>query len=64
MSGSASKPKETIQISIKGQSGEQIQFRVRKSTAFSKVFKAYGKRQGAKPETFKFQYDGEIIDPS
>jgi len=61
MAGADDKSKEAMQLTIRDQNGDHVQFRVRKSTKFSKIFKAYGKKKGLKTDSMKFQYDGETL---
>lgn len=53
-SGDADKAKEAMQITLRDQNGDTVQFRVRRSTKFGKIFKAYGKKKGLKVESMQF----------
>ena len=47
-----------ITLTIKEQDGTTIQFKVKRSAAFSKFFDAFYKKKGAQPGTFRFQVRG------
>jgi hypothetical protein len=54
---------DTITIRLKDQMGEEVMFRVRKTTRMMKVFNAYAGRKGMYVEDFPFMIDGEEINP-
>jgi len=49
---------ETLTLNVKAGSGEPIQFKVKKTTTFQKIFDAYGTKVGAAEGSFRFVYDG------
>jgi len=55
---------DTITIRLKDQNGEEVMFRVRKTTQMMKVFNAYVGRKGMFVEDFRFMIGGEMIDPT
>ncbi len=52
---------EQINIKVVGSDGSEVFFKVKKSTTFDKIFKAYGDRVGRAPSNFRFMYDGDFI---
>lgn len=52
---------DVITLKIRDQSGEILMFKVKKSTQFSKIFMAYGKRVGLSISKLKFTLDGDRI---
>ena len=52
---------DKIQIVIKNTQGEEMAFKVKKTTPFSKVIDAYASRQGVDSKTFKFIFDGQRV---
>jgi small ubiquitin-related modifier len=55
---------ETMSIILQDSNGENVTFKVRKDTPFSKVFEAYAKQKGVEKQTLRFQFDGEFIQPN
>jgi Ubiquitin-2 like Rad60 SUMO-like len=53
---------ETLTLNVKPPVGDAIQFKVKKTTPFEKILKAYAGRVGAALESFRFMYDGQRIN--
>ena len=54
---------KTVQIKIQSSGGE-LTFKVKKSTPFSKIFKAFADKNGVPTGTHKFTFDGQTIKDS
>ena len=52
---------ETITLKVRDQSGEEMFFKVKKTTKLSKMMEAYAKRRGVPSNSLRFQLDGERI---
>ena len=52
---------ETITLKVRDQSGEEMFFKVKKTTKLSKMMEAFAKRRGVPPSSLRFQLDGERI---
>jgi small ubiquitin-related modifier len=52
---------EPITIKVRDQSGEEMIFRVKRSTQMKKIFDAYASRLGVRAESLKFTFDGESV---
>jgi len=52
---------ETLTLNVKPPNGDAIQFKVKKTTAFKKIFEAYAAKVGAAHNSFRFMYDGSRI---
>ncbi|PIY30534.1 MAG: hypothetical protein COZ08_12345, partial [Bacteroidetes bacterium CG_4_10_14_3_um_filter_42_6] len=48
----------TINIKVKDQSGEEMLFRVKKTTKMSKIVDAYAQRRGVQKSGLRFMFDG------
>ena len=55
--------KQSITVKLKKQDGNEVFFKVKKSTKFSKIFSTFAQREGVPVNTFKFTYDGEKLNP-
>ncbi|KAI2810946.1 hypothetical protein RDWZM_002214 [Blomia tropicalis] len=53
---------EYIKIKVVGQDTNELHFRVKKSTAFSKLKKSYSERIGVPLTSLRFLFDGRRID--
>jgi len=61
---SDSKPSgEHLSLKVKSQDGNEVYFKVKKTTAFSKVMTAYCKKVGQDPEQVRFLFDGVRVRP-
>ena len=52
---------DRINISVKDPQGEDIYFRVRRTTKMRKLFSAFCKRSNVDPSTMRFFFQGERI---
>jgi small ubiquitin-related modifier len=52
---------EQMTVTLKNQSNQTMQFKVRKSTEFKKIFSAYAARVGVPTRELRFLLDGEAI---
>mmetsp|Transcript_5052 Transcript_5052/g.8285 ORF Transcript_5052/g.8285 Transcript_5052/m.8285 type:complete len:93 (-) Transcript_5052:172-450(-) len=52
---------ETITLKVRDQSGEEMFFKVKKTTKLGKMMDAYAKRRGVPSSSLRFQLDGERI---
>ena len=52
---------ETITLKVRDQSGEEMFFKVKKTTKLGKMMDAYAKRRGVPPNSLRFQLDGERL---
>lgn len=50
-----------IQITVKDPQGEDVYFKVRKTTKMRKLFQAFCKRSNVDPSTMRFFFQGERI---
>jgi len=55
---------EHLNIKVKSGDGNEVYFKVKKTTLFSKVMAAYCKKVGAEPESVRFLFDGVRIQGS
>ncbi len=55
---------ETIKITVTSQSFENLVFKIKKITPFSKIFLKYCERYDVELDTIKFVFDGDIIKGS
>jgi len=53
---------EAIQIKVKDQQGEEVAFKVKKTTKMGKIFDAYAQRKGIQRQNLRFMVDGERIN--
>lgn len=49
---------------MKSADGNEVYFKVKKTTIFSKVMAAYCKKVGAEPDSVRFLFDGQRIQGS
>lgn len=52
---------ETITIKVKDAAGDEMSFKVKKSTKLEKIFDAYAGRKGISAASLKFMLDGERL---
>jgi small ubiquitin-related modifier len=52
-----------INITVKTQNNESVQFKIKRTTPFKKVFKAFAEKQGKPEASLKFSFDGNRIEP-
>mmetsp|Transcript_3699 Transcript_3699/g.8586 ORF Transcript_3699/g.8586 Transcript_3699/m.8586 type:complete len:93 (+) Transcript_3699:40-318(+) len=52
---------QTITIRVRDQTGEEMFFKVKKTTKMSKIFDAYASRRGLTTEALRFMLDGERV---
>jgi len=57
------KSAEHLNIKVKSQDGNEIYFKVKKTTQFRKVIQAYCKKVGSEPDSVRFLFDGQRIRP-
>ncbi|KAI3658669.1 hypothetical protein MP638_006733 [Amoeboaphelidium occidentale] len=65
MSADKPDPGENEQISLKvaGQDGNEVVFKVKKTTIFKKIFEAYAQKMGRASNVFKFSFEGTRLEP-
>jgi len=51
----------TITVKVRNQSGDEMIFKVKKTTKMSKIIDAYGQRTGLQSGTFRFMFDGQRV---
>jgi len=56
-------PSEHLNLKVKAQDGNEVYFKVKKTTQFSKVMSAYCKKVGADLESVRFLFDGQRLRP-
>ena len=54
---------ETITIKVRDQTGDEMFFKVKKTTKMSKIFDAYAQRRGIATSSIRFALDGQRIQP-
>lgn len=54
---------DTIQLRVRDQTGDEMFFKVKKTTKMSKIFEAYAGRRGIGVGSLRFMLDGERIQP-
>ena len=54
---------EHLSLKVKSQDGNEVFFKVKKTTTFSKVMNAYCKKVGADMESVRFLFDGQRLRP-
>ena len=60
----AAQEDNTITIKIFNSNSGELTFKVKKSTPFSKIIKAWADKNGVQQSTFKFSFDGDQLDPT
>ena len=60
-SDSAQKKSATLTMTVADQNGAKTFFKVRTTTPFSKVMKAYAKRKGVEVTSLRFSFEGQRI---
>ena len=64
MSDEAAEPTvETITLKLRDQTGDEMFFKVKKTTKMSKIFEAYATRRGVASNALKFLMDGQRVNP-
>jgi len=59
-----SKPSsEHLSLKVKSQDGNEVYFKVKRTTQFSKVMTAYCKKVGQDLESVRFLFDGQRLNP-
>jgi len=54
---------EHLSLKVKSPEGNEVYFKVKKTTTFSKVMHAYCKKVGAEIENLRFLFDGQRLRP-
>lgn len=54
---------EHLSLKVKSQDGNEVFFKVKRTTAFSKVMNAYCKKVGTDMESIRFLFDGQRLRP-
>jgi len=54
---------EHLSLKVKSQDGNEVYFKVKKTTQFMKVMSAYCKKVGADLDTVRFLFDGQRLRP-
>mmetsp|Transcript_40870 Transcript_40870/g.41747 ORF Transcript_40870/g.41747 Transcript_40870/m.41747 type:complete len:93 (+) Transcript_40870:84-362(+) len=54
---------ETITLRVRDQTGDEMFFKVKKTTKMSKIFEAYSTRRGIGASALRFMLDGDRIQP-
>jgi small ubiquitin-related modifier len=54
---------DQINLKVKAQDGNEIYFKVKKTTQFRKVFIAFARKVGADVDSVRFLFDGQRIRP-
>ncbi|CAD7698347.1 unnamed protein product [Ostreobium quekettii] len=54
---------EPINVVVKDQHGHELHFKVRKTTKFEKIMKAYCEKKSLQMNQLRFLYDGERVKP-
>jgi len=54
---------EHLNLKVKSQDGNEVYFKVKRTTAFAKVMSAYCKKVGADQESVRFLFDGQRVRP-
>mmetsp|Transcript_24267 Transcript_24267/g.27513 ORF Transcript_24267/g.27513 Transcript_24267/m.27513 type:complete len:125 (+) Transcript_24267:133-507(+) len=52
---------EYINLKVKSQDGNEIYFKIKRTTQLKKLMDAYCDRQGCTPQTVRFLFDGERL---
>lgn len=53
-----------LNLKVKSQDGNEVYFKVKKTTQFSKVMAAYCKKVGADQDSVRFLFDGQRVQPA
>ncbi|KAI8839056.1 small ubiquitin-related modifier 3-like precursor [Chytriomyces cf. hyalinus JEL632] len=58
----ADQPKvEHITLKVKGPQGDDVEFKIKKTTVLGKVFTAYADKLGVNKTGYRFEFDGERL---
>ncbi|GAB5355492.1 hypothetical protein AAMO2058_000210200 [Amorphochlora amoebiformis] len=60
--GKDSKP-EHLNLKVKSQDGNEVFFKVKKTTSFKRLMEAYCQKVGASSDAVRFLFDGDRISP-
>eukprot|EP00188_Purpureofilum_apyrenoidigerum_P000558 Plantae.Rhodophyta-Purpureofilum_apyrenoidigerum.ctg12493.p1 GENE.Plantae.Rhodophyta-Purpureofilum_apyrenoidigerum.ctg12493~~Plantae.Rhodophyta-Purpureofilum_apyrenoidigerum.ctg12493.p1 ORF type:complete len:104 (-),score=29.72 Plantae.Rhodophyta-Purpureofilum_apyrenoidigerum.ctg12493:163-474(-) len=52
---------QQINLKVKDGGGNEVQFRIKRSTQLKKLMDAYCNRMGAEPNTYRFIFDGNRV---
>mmetsp|Transcript_53425 Transcript_53425/g.130003 ORF Transcript_53425/g.130003 Transcript_53425/m.130003 type:complete len:94 (+) Transcript_53425:1297-1578(+) len=61
--GGNAEEKKHINITVKSQEGEELQFKVKPETKFKKIFAAYAQNKGIDASAVRFLFDGDSVNP-
>jgi small ubiquitin-related modifier len=61
--GEAKPAGEHLSLKVKSPEGNEVYFKVKKTTTFAKVMSAYCKKVGAEPDNIRFLFDGQRLRP-
>ena len=61
MAESQTNQQDYINLKVKSQEGEEVFFKIKKSTQFKKLMDAYCQRQSVNSSNVRFLYEGERI---
>ena len=64
MTTAAAKAPEHLNLKVKSQDGNEVYFKVKKTTQLKKLMDAYCSRVGKEPGSIRFLFDGERIQPT
>ncbi|KAA8492332.1 Small ubiquitin-related modifier 1 [Porphyridium purpureum] len=53
-----------LNIKVKDSDGNEVQFKIKRTTPMSKLMSAYASRLGVDENTYRFNFDGNRISPS
>ncbi|KAJ3071227.1 Small ubiquitin- modifier 1 [Podochytrium sp. JEL0797] len=53
---------EHITIKVKALAGEEVEFKIKKTTSMGKVLEAYAQKLGINKTTIRFKFDGEEVN--
>ena len=54
---------QVLNVRCRDQRGDELSFKVKKETKFSKIFAAYASQKGIDPASLTFLFDGNRIGP-
>eukprot|EP00472_Partenskyella_glossopodia_P014636 CAMPEP_0197523734 /NCGR_PEP_ID=MMETSP1318-20131121/8608_1 /TAXON_ID=552666 /ORGANISM="Partenskyella glossopodia, Strain RCC365" /LENGTH=89 /DNA_ID=CAMNT_0043076523 /DNA_START=47 /DNA_END=316 /DNA_ORIENTATION=+ len=63
MSETKDQKPQHLNLKVKSQDGNEVFFKVKKSTSFKRLMEAYCSKVGAEFGSVRFLFDGERIDP-
>jgi hypothetical protein len=63
--GAAAKPEEPEHLNIKvTDSNNEVFFKIKRTTALKKLMDAFCDRQGKSPQSVRFLFDGQRVNPT